>query len=131
MISQMSKYAATVDQHHHLSVGAILTDAAGCFVLLSEAAGCLGMMTGTLDDNETLEQCLHRELSEETGATCEIDRYAGSSHVEVVDHRGRWEKTVVWFYCSLTSEPTVGVVRVKSLSDVTCRDPGRWPSHIF
>lgn len=127
----MSKYTATSTQRHHLSVGAILTDAIGNLVLLSEADGCLGMMTGTLEDGETLEQCLQRELREEMGATCDIDEYAGASQVEVSDHRGRWVKTVIWFSCRLTSEPTAAVVRVRHHSDVQRRDHGRWPHHLF
>ena len=124
----MTKFAATQANPHHLSVGAILTDSAGLFALMDEMKdGSFGMMTGTLEDDESLEGCLHRELLEETGATCKITGFAGVTQVAINDHRGAWQKSVVWFFCTITEDSRSAFQWVANPSEIASVDIGRWP----
>ena len=71
----------------------ILTD----FVLL---------MRETIEENETIEECLHRGLMEEFGMKAELKCYLGSivSHYSVRDTEVVVEKTTLYFLCDFISQ---------------------------
>ncbi len=121
----------------HLSVGAILRNRSGAYVLHSKG-GIYSFMTGTLEAGETPEQCLHRELSEEMGATCRIVAYAGTSVVECESeaaHPYPMQKAIIWFDCELLAtggarvddlDGNVVLIHPDELGSVA-QDRGRWP----
>ncbi|CAN5333292.1 hypothetical protein BH10PSE12_BH10PSE12_02530 [soil metagenome] len=126
-----SMFQATSNNPFHLSVGAIVRDDAGLFVLFRKGAAH-AFMTETVEARESVEDAVHRGLMEEMGATATIQRYCGSSTIQTTDHRGPWQKTVLWFECTLgamggpSDIPDWEIVHLESLDGVEI-DQGRWP----
>lgn len=126
----MSKFKATKDNPYHLSVGAILTDDQGRFIVIKLADGRRSMMTETVEDGESLEAALHRGLSEEMQAQGIIKSFAGATQCAVHDERGIWQKTTVWFKASALNVPHWACMDcefVSALNDIEQIDESRWP----
>lgn len=135
--TKILKFRAVNENPYHLSVGVILKTEEGWYVLhrRDDVYSCV---TGTVDDNESLEECVHREVMEEMGVTCSIDSYAGGTICTVADQRGTFQKTTVWFMCTKTSEygmrtddldASVVEIPEEGLCIVDTDLP-RWPTHI-
>jgi hypothetical protein len=127
----MSKFKATRDNPYHLSVGAILTDNQGRFILMRLPDGRLSMMTETVEDGESLEDALHRGLQEELQAQGAIVSFAGATQCTVTDHRGPWQKTIVWLKVSAIHIPhwtCSDCEFVQDLEAVENVDETRWPN---
>ena len=127
----MTKFQATSENPHHLSVGAILTDHEGRHILVRLPNGRLSMMTETVEDGESLEDALHRGLHEELQAHGVISSFAGATQCTVTDHRGAWQKTIVWFKVSVVEIPhwvCSDCAFVHDLKSVENMDETRWPS---
>lgn len=127
----MTKFQATRDNPHHLSVGAILTDDEGRHILMRLPDGRLSMMTETVEDGESLEAALHRGLQEELQTQGSILSFAGATQCSVNDHRGTWQKTIVWFKVSATHIPhwtCSDCEFVRDLESVENVDKTRWPN---
>ena len=87
---------------YHLSVGAVLLNDAGLVVChhFEEYEGVRDfyiLMRESVEENETLEDAVHRGLKEEFAATAKIERYLGSivSHFPI-DGEPRGEKTTLY-----------------------------------
>lgn len=141
----MSRYVATRDRRHHLSVGAIVESQHGILVL-RRADGVYGFVTGTLEDNESLERCLRRELLKEAGATVRSPTYAGStiSHRTHTGQLWAFEKTTLWFRCRLVrmdpptepidpeeGEPMLAEAGFVLTMPPQLRHPSRWPGGLL
>ena len=75
---------------------------------------------------------------EEMGVTCSIDSYAGGTICTVTDQRGTFQKTIVWFVCTKTSEYgdrtddlDADIVEISQINLPNLNvDVPRWPTHI-
>ncbi|MDO8713308.1 MAG: NUDIX domain-containing protein [Polynucleobacter sp.] len=101
---------------YHLSIGAVLMNDQGqiaChyFEHYHTKDGDLDdlyiLMRESLEDNETIEECLARGLQEEFGAQGELERFLGTivSHFTSV-HGNRVEKTTLYFLVHCTTFDT-------------------------
>jgi 8-oxo-dGTP pyrophosphatase MutT (NUDIX family) len=70
-------YDNSKENPYHLSVGSLLINHRGELLTLQRPDGFIILPTGTLKPKETLEDALHRELMEETGAKGRVKRYLG------------------------------------------------------
>lgn len=87
-------FIGTKENPYHLSIGGVLKNAEGkicCHYFDHISHPAFGaydnfylLMRETIEPGESIEQCLHRGLSEEFGATAELKSYLGSivSHFE-------------------------------------------------
>ncbi len=109
---QQSIYQASEKHPYHLSVGAVLLNnenkiALHYFKELDTLGDFYLLMRETLENNETLEEAVHRGLMEEFGAKATILGYIGS-WVAWVPHSyyGGWpmEKTMPYFAARLVEQ---------------------------
>lgn len=133
----MSKLKATIENPYHVSIGAIIRDHNGSYVVI-KSGNATAFMCGTIEDGETPEQTLHRELYEEMGATGKITRYAGSSIINATIEMGAdftFQKCILWFDVTLTTcdlakatdpQGSIVVIAPEKLKLET-KDNGRWP----
>jgi 8-oxo-dGTP pyrophosphatase MutT (NUDIX family) len=82
--------------HYHLSVGACVLNHAGEVLLLHRPSDVYILPTGTLEEGETLQQTLARELKEETGASAQLLRYIGATDMPFMWDGRAYEKTILW-----------------------------------
>lgn len=130
-------FRATPENPFHVSVGAVLRDGLGSFLLLKNGDE-YSFMCGTINDQETPEGALRRELAEEMGAYCVDRRYMGASVIDATVEKGApfpYQKTILWFDCLLTS---INTKDITDPSGTVClfepdklpllkKDYGRWP----
>lgn len=130
-VTEASKFMGTTVNPFHLSVGAIVRDAQGAYVLFRKD-GLHAFMTETVENGESLEDAVARGLTEEMGGSARLIRYCGSTVLDVTDYRGTWQKTVLWFECALIARggpsdiPDWEIVHLADLSGLTTND-SRWP----
>ena len=88
---------------------------------------------GKCKDPERLEMTALREVEEETGLTCFLERSLGT--IEYLDHRGR--EKMVWFWLmrpiqgGFVATPEVDRVRWVPFSDALNGKPGGEPATIW
>jgi 8-oxo-dGTP pyrophosphatase MutT (NUDIX family) len=113
------KYSATRDWPYHVSCGgAVYREVNGIrrYVLLYRAPRdengreTWHLPKGTLQRDETLEQCALREIREESGVEAVVEGYLGSIHNCWTDVRGRFiDKTTHYFLCRCAGEAPAGM----------------------
>lgn len=107
-----SIYQAQERRPYHLSVGAVLLNdeqkiACHYFKELDTLGDFYVLMRETLENDETLEQAVHRGLMEELGAKAEIIGFIGSWVAEIPhSYKGGWlmEKTMPYFATRLIEQ---------------------------
>jgi ADP-ribose pyrophosphatase YjhB (NUDIX family) len=115
-----SLFQHTPQNLFHISVGAVLVDKDGRIRVhkrtkektppkYEDALGGLPemyvLMHESLENNETLEEAVHRGLREEFGASGELSRYLGSIQATIKSPAGYdFEKTTLYFEVFLTEE---------------------------
>lgn len=88
---------------YHISAGCVVVKSLSpdtAILVLSDHEGRLSLPKGTLENNETLEQCAARETEEETGAKVELVDFIASLTYESPPHSGSgkvFSKTVHYF----------------------------------
>ncbi len=127
----MSKFGYSKENPFHISVASLLTNDLGEICVHHFTKGQLPiemenrndlymLMRGTLEDDETIEKGLAREMLEEYGAVGEIVRYVGSiqSHFPYQKQPGMIEKTTLYFHVKLVeideTKREVGAVESQS-----------------
>lgn len=111
-------YMHTLPQPFHLSVGAVLFNekreicvhrftTSNIPAKLQFLAGGLAtfhlLMRESLENNETLQEAVHRGLREEFGATGRIERYLGAVVCDVVTEKHTFQKTTLYHAVQLQS----------------------------
>lgn len=88
---------------YHISAGCVVASSLSPdadILVLSDSAGRLSLPKGTLENNETLEQCARRETEEETGIKVRLIDFVASLTYESPPHTGSggiFSKTVHYF----------------------------------
>ena len=105
----------TPENPYHISVGAVVRNDKGeicCHYFKKFSRPTVGsfedmyiLMRESLEDNETLEQCLKRGLMEEFGIVAEQQSFLGSivSEVPIMGSKAFMKKTTLYFLCDLVS----------------------------
>lgn len=108
----------SVENPYHISVGAVLVNEEGKICLhhrttenvpeeyqvnLGGLSEVRILMRESLENDETLEECVYRGIEEEFGAKGEIVRYLGSIRIRVDGTEGVFEKTTLYFQVKLIS----------------------------
>jgi NADH pyrophosphatase NudC (nudix superfamily) len=105
----------TKESPYHISVGAVVKNNKGeicCHYFNKFSHPAVGsfedfylLMRESLEDDETLEQCLERGLKEEFGIVAEPLSFLGSivSHLPMVGSNALMEKTTLYFLCDFIS----------------------------
>lgn len=109
-------FQGTKDNPYHISIGAVVLNKEGlvaCHYFESFHHKTLGLlkdfvllMRETIEENESIEECLDRGLMEEFGMKAELKSYIGSivSHFPVRDTSILVEKTTLYFLCDFISQ---------------------------
>jgi ADP-ribose pyrophosphatase YjhB (NUDIX family) len=103
---------------NHIGVYAIILNKAGNAMLVIKKArgpytGMLDLPGGSLEDNETLDVALEREILEETGCAMTSCRQLGTERVffEATDPQTgepvRWQHIGILYHATTNDEPTV------------------------
>ena len=110
-------YQWSKDHPFHLSVGAVVMNNEGLIAchhyteflpwgITKDSGGCYVLMRETLEMGETIEQALHRGLSEEFGITARIVTFVGSIIAPIKRKEVEAQKTTIYFLVEpLTFEP--------------------------
>lgn len=91
--------------HFLVGIAALIRDADGRYLLLRRAAerdaggGAWECVTGRVDQGESVEAALHREVAEETGLTVQLEGIIGLSHFYRGETRPENELQGVMFDC--------------------------------
>lgn len=105
----------TPENPYHISVGAVVRNDKGeicCHYFKEFSHPTVGsfkdlylLMRESLEDGETIEQCLERGLREEFGLTAKLVRFLGSivSNVPMQGTLKTMEKTTLYFLCDFVS----------------------------
>lgn len=109
-------FQATVVSPYHISIGAVVVNKEGkvcCHYFESLSHKSMNifkdfvlLMRETVEENETIEECLHRGLMEEFGIQAELNCYLGSivSHFTAPGTEVVIEKTTLYFLCDFISQ---------------------------
>ncbi len=113
----MTYFQGNTAHPQHFSVGAILINEKGevcCHRFLTKNLRGYWkdeglddfyiLMRETPNQNESIEQAVHRGLMEEFGATAELVDYVGSIKSSFADNGVAIEKTTVYFRCKLIDQ---------------------------
>ncbi len=98
-------YRSTKEKPYHLSVGIVVVNEAEEFLVRhfstfhGEKVDLCLFPTETIEQDETLEETVHRGLREEVGAEAEIISFIGSIHGLATMNNKTFEKTVIYFLC--------------------------------
>ena len=137
----MSLFKGTIANPYHVSVGAIIRDDKGDYILI-KSGDKFSFMCGTIENNESPQQTLRRELHEELGAFGHVIRFAGSSLIDATVEMGAdfpFQKCILWF------EVELGAMDYRDATDpqgqpiaidyeqlkIVNKDNGRWPHGII
>lgn len=104
-------FQGTKENPYHISIGAAVMNKEGkiCHHYFEKILGyenIVLLMRETIEENETIEQCLHRGLMEEFGMKAELKSYIGSivSKFKIGDTGINMEKTTLYFLCDFISQ---------------------------
>lgn len=109
-------FQGTKNSPYHISIGGVVINKEGkvcChyFESLSHKSGLefkdfVLLMRETIEENETIEECLHRGLMEEFGMKADLKSYLGSivAHFPIVNSDIVVEKTTLYFLCDFISQ---------------------------
>lgn len=113
----MSNYfQGTKENPYHISIGGVVMNKEGkvaCHYFESLNHKSLRvlkdfvlLMRETIEENESIEECLHRGLMEEFGMKAELKHYLGSivSDFPIVNSDIIVEKTTLYFLCDFISQ---------------------------
>ena len=113
----MSNYfQGKIENPYHISIGGVVVNKEGkvaChyFEKLNHKnmrilTDFVLLMRETIEENESIETCLHRGLMEEFGMKAELKCYLGSiiSHYNIRDTEVVVEKTTLYFLCDFISQ---------------------------
>lgn len=115
-ITTPNYFAASKDHPYHVSIGAVMRNAEGkicCHHFDKLDVKSIGvfedlylLMRETIEPGESIEQCLHRGLMEEFGATAKLITYIGSKQdrFKIKDTDVEVEKTTLYFLCDCISQ---------------------------
>lgn len=108
-------FQGTTTHPYHISIGGVVRNEEGkicCHYFDSithESVGTLTnfvlLMRETIEENETIEECLARGLMEEFGIVANLNRYIGSitCKFKVSESPVEIEKTTLYFLCDFVS----------------------------
>ena len=109
MNTNINIFRASKEYPYHLSVGAVVMNDENNILCHHFAPSVRDgqnypdlylLMRETLENNETIEQCVERGLKEEFGVRAELKSLLGSNASQIDDNRGLIkQKTVVYFLC--------------------------------
>jgi ADP-ribose pyrophosphatase YjhB (NUDIX family) len=123
----------------HISVGAVLVNDKGHILvhktdstnIPKELAHLLGgldeayiLMRESLENDETLEQCVARGLREEFGAKGDLLKYLGAISTPVAARTRTFEKTTLYFLVQLTSQGPRPMDDEESFTELVWMEPG-------
>jgi hypothetical protein len=109
-------FQGTKENPYHISIGALVMNKEGlvaCHYFENFHHKSMGLlkdfvllMRETIEENESIEECLHRGLTEEFGMKAELKSYIGSivSHFPIRDTGVYVEKTTLYFLCDFISQ---------------------------
>ena len=109
-------FQGKIENPYHISIGGVVVNKEGLvachyFESLTHKSGHVFndfvlLMRETIEENETIEECLHRGLMEEFGMKGELKCYLGSivSHFNVTNTEVIVEKTTLYFLCDFISQ---------------------------
>lgn len=109
-------FQGTQKNPYHISIGGVVLNKEGkiaCHYFESLSHKSLRvfkdfvlLMRETIEENETIEECLHRGLMEEFGMKAELKSYLGSivSHFPVTGTEVIVQKTTLYFVCDFISQ---------------------------
>lgn len=109
-------FQGTKENPYHISIGAVVMNKDGkichhyfdkkLHTIMGDYENIVLLMRETIEENETIEQCLHRGLMEEFGMKAELKSYIGSivSRFEITGTGVYIEKTTLYFLCDFISQ---------------------------
>ena len=132
--SMSNHFQGTKNSPYHISIGGVVMNKEGkiaChyFESLNHKSGLMFkdfvlLMRETIEENESIEECLHRGLMEEFGMKAELKKYLGSivSHFPIVNSDIIVEKTTLYFLCDFISQDE----SLRSQEDIERESEIRW-----
>ena len=128
-------YQWSKDHPFHLSVGAVVMNSDGLIAchhyteflplnISKDSGGFYILMRETLEMGETIEQALHRGLSEEFGITAKIVTFVGSIITPIMRKEVEAQKTTIYFLVEpLTFEPEKRADDIENSSEIEWKSP--------
>lgn len=118
--------ASDSDRSRPVTVKGVCADGDGRVLLCRNHRGAWELPGGRPDVGELFQDCLARELREETGLELAVDRVLGVVALEAVP--GRW-LDVVGYECLLPDQPSATITASHEHEAVAFRDPAKLSEH--